>query len=167
MLIQNDSPCWWERPTRSTEESFRSNALIFFWQVHDDHSMIPSARGVKQTPAHHTTAKSKLAPKRLAVVVTDQWELTSISDRERRRRRRRRRQKHSCRMKRRRLIGTPCTGQCLAIQIYLGPRRDLRCRRRRRLSCFAGTGDRRRRCSILVLAAGGAHLREDGQQARH
>jgi hypothetical protein len=43
----------------------------FFWQVHDDHSMIPSARGVKQTPAHHTTATSKLARNRLPVVVTD------------------------------------------------------------------------------------------------
>jgi hypothetical protein len=71
VLIQNASLCWWERPTRSTEESFRSNALIFFWQVHDDNSMIPSARGVKQTPAHHTTAKSKLARNRLPVVVTD------------------------------------------------------------------------------------------------
>lgn len=54
MLIQNASLCWWERPARSTKESFRSSALIFFLTGSNDHSIIsmPSQTG-NHSPHHN------------------------------------------------------------------------------------------------------------------
>lgn len=58
MLIQNASLCWWERPARSTKESFRSNALIFLTGSNDHSISIMHGQTANSSPCNSTTKSS-------------------------------------------------------------------------------------------------------------